>query len=143
MIKIIGTVVFAIILLIGGWIFFQWSIYIDDTVTDGSAYGFSIGSSKETVYKQAPVLLSGMAISTNIFFTQIIVTDEMASDLGAPLGSQLLLQTRFHPSGFNHFKTKDVWIIFLEGGFNNFISFKFCNETLCEIKRHKQNFDLP
>ncbi len=143
MVKWIGKTVLALAILVVGWVFYLWATYIDDYVTKDEAYGFTIGSSKQVVYESAPKNLVDMAVTSNVFFTEIDVTAELASKLGSTPGSQLLIQTRFHPDGFEFYKDKELWVIYLVGGFNNFISFKFCNDKLCEIVRHSQYFDLP
>jgi|GEM_PF-2811685 len=125
------------------WIFYLWVTYINSVVTEGESYGFSIGSSKYEIYINAPRILADQAKTPLMFFTSIEVTEDQAESLGEAAGTRLLVQTRFHPEGFDLYRDKDSWTFYLEGNFNNSISFEFCDELLCEIRRQRRYFDLP
>lgn len=125
------------------WVGYLWITYIDKSVTEGVAYGFEIGSTKSEIYRLLPQNLYSVARNPGMYFVYLTVTEPLASGLGALPESRLLLQTQFTPYGYSNFEAQDVWKIYLEGSFRDSITLLFCNDELCEIRRHRQYFELP
>lgn len=124
-----------------------FSIYIgvksiDDAVTTGSAYGFSIGQTKEQVYEQIHENLYPIARGNKLFI-DVEVDGESAGVLGAPVGSSILVQSLFPPDGLSSFEANDIWKTHLDVTRLDSITFSFCGLELCRIYRRRQMFELP
>ena len=129
--------VVVIVLAIG----YLWITYTSITITEGSAYGVSIGMNKEDVYKEARKYIVSNASDRSVLFTELNVSsDDRTLDL---VSGKYLLQFYYIPANYPHFEKQDKWTFFLEKNRTNSITFSFCDRKLCEIYRHRQYFELP
>jgi len=139
----VKVVILVIVLIVLVWIVYLWASYIDEVVTEGEAYGFHINSKKSDVYRDLPNRLYDMSVQPGRYFVYITVTEQLSRGIGALPDSKLLVQSQFTPFGYEYFENRDNWSIYLEGNFSNSISLIFCDDVLCEIRRHRQYFEFP
>lgn len=118
------------LLVVVGYLGYLWTTYIDETVTTGAAYGFTIGASKQE-------------------------TLAAASRLGNH--PQAVVYVSYGPRAGDHFtidplpghtwqlQDHDQWNVLLDGDgkFFNSVRLTFRNGELTEIHRHRQHFELP
>lgn len=122
---------------------YLWSTYINSVTTEGEAYGFSIGDSKEQTYAKVQRILPTLSTSTNAIFVETVVSDELSSLLGVNPGFTLLTQTLLHDIGFERLKDKDRWAFYFDASYFDELSLAFCNGRLCKISRQRKKFELP
>ena len=118
-------------LLIAGYVGYLALTYIDDTVFEGEAYGFEIGTKKlQTFSDIKPILIEHPQLSLYISYGQR-AGDNMTLD---PVDNS-----------FSEAAKYDSWWLLLDGKseFFNIIRLRFDNERLVEIHRHRQYFELP
>jgi hypothetical protein len=131
LLKIIAAIVFLPIVAIAIYILFLWATYIDDTVTSGSKYGFTIGSSKQQVYED------------------IFATKENYPELKIyiPYGPRAGDNATLPPTNENFERAliSDHWELLLEGDgeFFNVIRLRVDNNSLTQIYRHRKYYELP
>jgi hypothetical protein len=141
-IQILSIVLAVPFIAIAIYISYLWVTYIDETVSDGEAYGFQIGESKFDTYEKAGSVLSHIENSRGLYI-QVKVTKESEELLATRIDYSLLVQTRLHDVGFGRFSELDRWEFYFDGSFFNSITLKFCENKLCEIHRHRKYFELP
>ncbi len=142
--KTLVTIILIPVLIVAFYIGYLWITYIDDTVSDGSKYGFTIGDSKEKTYSKA--IRNLYAMSSNGFtapYIRINITKELEEVLATESGHKILAQTRLQEIGFAKFKNLDTWKFYIDGSNFNTLTLKFCANNLCEIYRHRKYFELP
>ncbi|BCO32598.1 hypothetical protein TspCOW1_27010 [Thiohalobacter sp. COW1] len=122
----------------------MWITYIDETVVQGTAYGFEIGDSKSETYTKAKwVLLKLSDSGITPPYIEVKVNNENEELLATKSEYDLLVQTLLHDVGYDRFIEKDVWRFYIDGSYFNSISLKFCQNKLCEIHRHRKYFEMP
>jgi len=128
--KIAASVVLAPILIVVGYIAYLWASYIDNTVASGTAYGFTIGSSKQDA------LASTGNLSDYPHATVYV-------DYGPRAGDNFTVAPL--PSNLGKLQQHDRWNVLLRGNdkFFDSVRLTFRNGKLVEIYRHRQNFELP
>lgn len=118
-------------LMVGGYVAFLAATYIDETVVSGSAYGFSIGSSKQQALEQASSLRNDYPDAVIYVF------------FGPRAGD------RFHVAPvvdhLDRLEAHDRWNLQLEGPseYRNGVSLRFVDDGLVEIHRYRQYFEGP
>ena len=129
--KCLAVLLATPVLLVAGYIAFLWVSYISETTSSGSAYGFSVGSTKAesaaafTRFRQqhpeAVVYVSYGHRAGDHFTVPASVTQR---DLLVP---------------------HDQWNILIDGHkqFWNVVRLNFEGDTLVSIYRHRQYFELP
>ncbi len=129
--KVIAAIVLLPILVIAAYVFFLWATYIDDTVTSGSKYGFTIGSSKQQMYKD----LSEVKNDHKELKLYISYGPRAGDNATLPLTND----------NFERALESDHWELLLdgEGEFFNVIRLKLEDKTLIQIYRHRKYFELP
>lgn len=120
-----------------------WVTYIDETVTKGQSYGLLIGESKSKTYLKLPAALANVSGSTSIVFMEIEVNAVNAQLLASKPGQSIMVEALLNKVGYPAFKRKKQWDFYVNGSYFNRLTLKFCNERLCEIYRHRKNFELP
>ncbi|MEG3193868.1 hypothetical protein SNE32_16735, partial [Lysobacter sp. D1-1-M9] len=119
------------VVVIGGYIGVLWASYKSETITSGSAYGFSIGS---TMVESAAAL-----------------TDVHQAH------SQAVVYVSYGPSAGDHFtvpadathlhalRPHEQWDVLLDcdGEFSNTVRLTSEEGRLASIYRHRQYFELP
>jgi hypothetical protein len=133
-------VILTIILIYPAYL---WVTYIDESITDGTAYGFKIGTDKETVYKSLPLLLNKLKGNQESVFIQIKSTDEFAQALATKPDFDVMIEPLFHDVKYALFTKNETWSFYINASFFNSITLKFCENKLCEIRRHRKYFELP
>lgn len=128
------------VVAIGGYL---WSTYIDESVSEGSAYGFSIGQTKREAFGAASGALRQANPGDTRIFVQDKVSGETASALGVPDGFVLMHETLLHESSYESFSERDRWTFFFSASFRDTLSVKFCGDAICKIYRHRQHFEIP
>ena len=115
-----------IVMVIAAYAFFMWASYIDESITEGPGYGFNIGSSKEEILK----------IADDLYRDKQITLGYNIYDIDDPRNKPLNLK-----KDITLFFDKDDWRFYF--GHRNFIALYFENNSLIEIYRHRQYFELP
>ncbi len=118
-------------ILAGSYVIYLWATYIDDSVTLGHKYGFSIGSSDEETYMDILGLTD--QYPNAVFY---ISYGPRAGDNDT---------VRISPESFKRALSSEHWQILLdgEGEFHNIIRLNIENSALTRIYRHRKYFELP
>ncbi|MEH6467096.1 MAG: hypothetical protein V7722_05655 [Porticoccus sp.] len=132
--KILKSLLIIILLPIlatGSYVFFLWATYIDNTVTEGSKYGFTIGTSMEQTYQDI--------LSVKEKYSKLM----LYISYGPRAGDNMTV-----PPTKENFETalsSEFWELLLDGDgeFFNVIRLKSDNNVLTEIYRHRKYFELP
>jgi hypothetical protein len=119
------------ILVVAGYIFFLWATYIDDTITSGSKYGFTIGSSKQQIYEDISAVREDHP-NLKIFVSY-----------GPRAGDNATLEPTI--DNYERALISDHWELLLDGDgeFFNVIRLKVDGDNLTQIYRHRKYFELP
>ncbi|MBD9468765.1 hypothetical protein [Pseudoxanthomonas sp. PXM01] len=119
------------VVLVAGYIFFLWASYTSETTSSGSAYGFSIDSSKA----ESAAALENFR-QTHPKAVVHVRSGHRAGDHFSVSASQDQLHL---------LKPHDQWDILLNGAgeFSNSVRLTFKGDRLVAIYRHRQYFELP
>jgi len=142
-IKLIKYLLIIILLIIATSVGYLWLTYIDDTITSGQAYGFTIGDDKETTYEKAPRALSMLKGYNSIVYMEIKSDVDSAELLAAESNHTVMVEALLHDVGYPAFRIKAQWDFYIDGSYFNKLSLIFCDEKLCEIYRHRKYFEFP
>ena len=122
------------ILIIVGAIFivpvaYFYAIYVDDTISDGTGYGFTIGEDKLSAFK----IINSNSLSNKVYAIQV----------GVDSNSFKLVD--IHQDAFEEINRFNTWNLLLreERDFLNTIQLTFADNKLTKIYRHKQWLELP
>lgn len=122
------------ILIILGAIFivpvaYFYATYVDDTISDGAGYGFTIGEDKLSAFK----IINNNALSNKVYAIQV----------GVDSNSFKLVD--IHQDAFEEINRFNTWNLLLreERDFLNTIRLTFDGNKLTKIYRHKQWLELP
>ena len=129
--KILITTILLPFILIALYIVFLWATYIDDKVTSGSKYGFTIGLSKEDTFGSIETLQSNYP-NTKIYISY-----------GHRAGDHITLPPT--NDSFTKIQKHEQWELLLDGDgeFFNIIRLQFEGGSLSEIYRHRKYFEGP
>lgn len=129
--KAIAWAAAGCVLVVSAYVAYLWATYIDQTVTTGDGYGFSVGASKKDA------LLDVRALSEEYPELAVHVS------YGPKAGDYYLwpVDTVELDNVWPH----KTWHIQLDGKneFHNIIRLHFENDSLREIYRHRKYFELP
>ena len=130
-VKILLAAVLTPTLVLGGYTGYLAATYINQTVVSGSAYGFSIGSSKQHVIQQASALREAHPNAV------------ISVDFGPRAGDRFTLAPT--TDQIDRLMPHDQWNLQLDGPteFFNTIRLTFQDGTLVEIHRHRKYLELP
>lgn len=128
MVRILIVFVAAII-VIAGYLVYQSVTYIDAQYTEGEAYGFKIGDSKNNVYQVA-----GKEFNKE----KVYILYPLDKNNHGPHR-----QITFGSEEFQLVKDRDIWTLYFNEGFFDFLKLKFENGALISIHRHRKKFELP
>lgn len=119
------------ILAIAFYALFLWASYIDNTVIEGSKYGFTIGSNMEQIYQDIQALKERHP--ELMFYISY----------GPRAGDNMTVSPT--KENFNTAVSSEFWELLLDGDgeFFNIIQLKYENGVLTEIYRHRKYFELP
>lgn len=126
-----GLKYFALILfiLVGFPGIYFWVNYLDETITDGEGYGFTIGENKQITFSRGKKL----------FESAYIIYPLDKQNFGP------LRNIEFEEEDFLLIRDRDMWRFYFEGdNYSNVLRLRF-NEKgeLISIYRHNQPFELP
>lgn len=122
---------------------FLWWTFVDDVVTEGSAYGLTIGDTKiETFNKLPSGVLETMGSNAKVFI-EIVVTDDTTSHFGVDTGHSVLVQTYLHDRSFDILNDRDSWEFFFDASFFDKLVLTFRDGRLVKISRQKKYFEGP
>ncbi|MBQ0711675.1 MAG: hypothetical protein KBT53_01810 [Porticoccus sp.] len=129
--KVLFIIVFIPILFVGGYVTYWWLSYIDEDVVTGSAYGFTIGDTKNEVIADFQSLRAKYS-DAHVY---VGYGNRAGDNFSVP--ANLKSQSKIYEY--------DKWDVLLDGQYEffNSVDLKFENGVLIEIHRHRQNFELP
>jgi hypothetical protein len=118
-------------IIVVGYISYLYATYIDETVVSGSAYGFSIGSSKQQAIEHAAALRKDHPNAV------------IYVDFGPRAGDRFTIAPT--ADQIDTLEPHDLWSFQLDGPteFFNTVRLTFHDDRLIEIHRHRKNFELP
>lgn len=124
-------VVGIVVLLIVGYIAYLAATYIDESVTDGSAYGFEIGISKKQSFQNVRKLLDK--------YPNLVIYYSYGNKAGDNETVQPI------ETEYTKIEVQDRWTLLLDGEdeFFNVIVLSFEENKLIKIYRHRKYFELP
>jgi len=124
---IIGGV---IVVAVCGYLLYLKAMYIDESVTSGEAYGFSIGDSKSLSYSKAKTVFADQ----NIFIADPIDDENIGPHK----------KFAFKPEEYNTLENRNNWkIYYSKEDYWDTLELNFNNNNLSSIYRHRQKFELP
>ena len=132
-----------VVLIVSGYAGYYWYTYIDETITEGQGYGFVIGESKAEAYKKAPGALIRLEGENTSVYIEVKVDADSAELLATRADYPLMVPAKLDDVGYPLFELQDLWEFFIDGSYYNNLKLKFCDEMLCEIHRHRKNFEIP
>jgi len=128
--KFLAVAALAPVLATAGYIGYLWITYIDETVSAGTAYGFSIGASKQEA------LMSANNLNGHPRAVLYVSYGPRAGEnfTAVPSASQI-----------DQLQAHDRWDVLLDGSgkFFNSVRLTFRDGKLVEIHRHRKHFELP
>ena len=129
--KAILAVILTSMVAIGGYVAFLAATYVDETATSGTAYGFSIGSSK------------GQALAAVLRQQDKHPSVATYVKYGRRAGDNFTLSSS--EMNLGTLGQHDRWDVLLDGPgeFSNSVRLTFHDDRLVEIHRHRQYFELP
>jgi len=120
----------GILIIIGIAAFLFFRIYfINDTIVEGSGYGFSIGMTKAEVFQK----VVNKYKNNTIYMLHPINHDEWGPHY----------KLTFSKGDLSILLERNVWRLYFDESYSNGIVFKFSNEKLVEIWRYRGSFELP
>lgn len=128
-IKVVFIIPGLIVALVLVYATFLWVTYIDVRVESGQAYGFNIGDSKVEVFENA----KNQFKSKTIYFLHPLDNRNYGP----------LKIIAFDEEDYLILSKREVWELFYKKNYADFIKFRFENNKLISIYRHRQKFELP
>ena len=121
--------VFAVASVVASVLAVHHVTYINKTVRNGSAYGFTIGDSKDSVYKKARILYNGKKA--------YILHPLGPHDFGP------MFRFHFTDDEYHILYPRTVWGIYFKKDFMSSIHLTFQNDSLIEIYRQRALLEFP
>ena len=103
--------------------------YIDETITVGKGYGFTIGDSKEETYQKA---------KKNYENKTVFILHPIDHRGYGPHK-----KFTFSPEEYSLISELDSWTFYFTDDYFDLIQLKFEDSNLVEIHRHRKKFELP
>lgn len=121
-----------------------WLTYVDETIIEGSGYGFTIGDNKKDTYKKLRKLQHYVSDAEENIFLEITVDNSNSELFATKLGNKIFVETLLDTDDIkSQFYDHSQWDFYFGGTYFNKLTLKFCKDKLCEIYRHRKNFELP
>jgi len=139
---VLGLILVFMVIAASFFLYFR-ATYLNEVVTSGSGYGFTIGSSKDETYKKVPAAFFKLSGKDPRIFMEIEVDKGAEQLLGVKSGYRVMVETYLHNVGFQKFASQQQWEFYFEGLYRDSITLTFCGDNLCRIYRHRQYFELP
>lgn len=127
--KAINIILLTLFAVVGGYMFFLWVTYIDNTVTNGKAHGYEIGLTKQEAY----------SVSQELYRNKTVYIMYPRTHLG--VGPHF--EFHFDKKDFYTLSDEDFWIIYFDEGHFNSVKLYFKNDKLVKIHRHRKYFEGP
>lgn len=132
--KLFDTLLIIIVspfIILGVYLLFLWGTYIDNTVESGTNYGFTIGTTKDRVYKDI-LIVNKQYPKLKIYI-----------NYGDRAGDNITLSPT--KNNFDKIKKYNRWEILLDGDgeYHNVIRLYYAKNNLNQIYRHRKYFELP
>ena len=127
---ILALAVLVPILAVAGYAGYLWATYLDETVVSGTAYGFTIGASKQEA------LAAARRLDDHTRAVVYVSYGPRAGEHFSIAPSQARIE---------QLQGQDQWEVLLDGTgkFFNSIRLTFREGRLIEIHRHRKHFDGP
>lgn len=127
---ILALAVLVPILAVAGYAGYLWATYLDETVVSGTAYGFTIGASKQEA------LAAARRLDDHARAVVYVSYGPRAGEHFSIAPSQARIE---------QLQGQDQWEVLLDGTgkFFNSIRLTFREGRLIEIHRHRKHFDGP
>ena len=128
--KTLAVAVLAPVIAVAGYIGYLWVTYLDETITSGVAYGFTVGASKQETLGSASRLRDYPHAVVYVSY-------------GPRAGDNFTIPPS--RARIEHLEVHDQWDVLLDGNgkFFNSIRLTFKDGKLAEIYRHRKHFELP
>lgn len=128
--RVLALAVLAPILAFAGYVGYLWATYLDETVVSGTAYGFTIGASKQEA------LAAARSFNDHPHAVVYVSYGARAGDHFSIAPSQARIE---------QLQAHDQWDVLLDGAdsFFNSVRLTFHDGRVVEIHRHRQYFELP
>lgn len=129
--KILAAFILVPVLFISGLVGYFWITYIDEEITSGNAYGFTIGASKSEAVKDFE------SLRTKHPDLHVYVS------YGQRAGDYFSIPAL--PESIDWLTPHDRWDLLLDGKseFFNSTDLHFEDGKLVRVYRHRQYFELP
>ncbi len=124
-----GIIVALFVIVFGSYSIYCWSTYIDETITEGEAYGFNIGDTKLEVFARA----KNGYLNKTVFILHPLDKNDFGPHK----------QMSFEDEYFKLIEDRDKWTFYFDKRFFNFLKLTFEHEKLTGIHRHRKNFEMP
>ena len=131
LLKIISYPILLCIFLIVGYIFFLWASTIHDSISEGSKYGFTIGSSKEQTFIDVMNLKDDYP---DFVVYTYVETDNYDNPKRTKLAHDI-----------DEMIMHNQWRVYFggDGEYSNSIRLNFEDNKLNNFYRHRQYYELP
>lgn len=126
---VIGVPLGLLAIVVFGYGVYLASTYIDETITTGTAYGFSIGDDKTVAFDKA---------KTSYLSSEVYILYPLDKNGYGPHE-----RMTFTADDFKLVRDRDRWKLFFDKGFFNSIELTFDQGKLVKVYRHRKNFELP
>lgn len=137
------SVVGVAIIVVLGWVLYQYLYYIDETITEGEAYGLTVGSTKLETYSNIRRAFQKIdPDNPRVFMLRRVSQETSAWALARP-GRHLFVETPLEEGWYSELEHENVWEFYVGPSFYNSLTLTFCEDRLCEIYRHRKAFELP
>ncbi|CAI2718659.1 hypothetical protein [Nitrospina watsonii] len=122
---IILAVLFLIPILYVGYLYVT---YLEEYVTTGSGYGFTIGEGKEDVFNKLSQKYGSKVKRYRFYKDREIYSKD---------------KIEFSDEEYNGLKGYDKWKFYFDEKHIDYLAFYFEEDNLVKIERHRQYFELP
>lgn len=124
-----GSITAFLVIVMGTYAIYCWATYLDETITEGKAYGFTIGESKFEVFEEAKDSYQNKAV--------YILYPLDNNGFGPHT------KIYFQVEDYKLIEDRDIWTFYFDEGFFDLLKLKFENGKLTKIHRHRKHFELP
>lgn len=141
--RLVAAGVVAIALAVAGYVAWLRATYIDELVEAGGAYGLVIGQSKSDALSGLPSAIQAVGFEPESAYFEIKADQRLATQMSVPLGYTVMVSLDSGEDQFGKLLQQEQWDIYFDRDYKNLLRLTFCGEHLCEIYRHRKNFELP
>ena len=124
-----GRITVFLVIVIGTYAIFCWAKYLDETITEGKAYGYNIGESKLETFEKAKIIYQNKTV--------YILHPIDKNDFGPHN------KISFQDEDYKLIEDRDRWTFYFDEDFNNLLKLSFECGKLTKIHCHSKHFELP